>query len=877
MARFAPILAMLAAYGAWATDPPQTTDRGVHNGVTMGPAPAPVARGGIIAVIGTGLAPDLLQAESTPLPLSLGDPAIEVLVNGIPAPLFFVSPEQIKAQMPWEVEAGWADVIVRHGDVDSLPMPVQVFDADPDLFLHEGTSSVIAQSVSDVDDPAATPASGSAPLSLGAPGSPSATGEVLDAGAVVAPGQVVAVYAAGLGQTEPPLVTGAPAPPAGGLVPVEPQRAYLGGLPAAISSVGPSEELVGVFEMHVEMPELAGPAEVLRWYAGDRSAAAVLGASSPPAARYMAVEPRGEDPAVRLQRSDLNPLFVAVNGVPDEIDFCYRNVQLLDFRRDASTVLSTCVFPSNPNAVIEGAYRPFELSWGTSFLAALAEPSADVTDGITDRVLLLDTAEGSETLLELSPAADRLQSGFGGTRPLRLQRPQAGTFTLVEPESSEQQELVGFQPLPDPLEVDGRTRMVAQQMNFAGGYRLRFLGRPEEAESVDAIAVLYNGEASIVANVPFPEGWLPVAPPRSLNNQGLPIGTSLAPTTGGFRGDQIAYLAVRSAAGTGDAVLVLRPALPEDPEAPLPEAIDVSMSVVPFPAGSYATSCGPLVRWQRIVLTRTLAILGSGEAMDEFANPRDGQLCTGDRLVLFNTATDTIQSVDSPNLLELGAKGVVRDFLYFADGSREVPLEAPRAVHVFDGVNETFHEITLPEDLGITINPLLDQRMWGTARIVAPATTGPPRTNPRTGALMPPLPGNSGLLVVQLVDGTVTHLALPEGYQRIHPGNPRFINRGHGRPYGVIPLIGRAFARGVRRGSGPGNPGGTAMLTWDVATGEATEIALPEDGFAVIQAAGGRNANQRPILWSYSPRSVSFAFGVYNRDRDLIAVGVVGP
>lgn len=877
MARFAPILAMLAVGSAGATDLPQTTVRGVHNGVTMGPAPAPVARGGIIAVIGTGLAPDLLQANATPLPLSLGDPAVEVLIDGIPAPLYFVSPEQIKAQVPWDVEPGWADVLVRLGGVDSLPMPVQVFDADPDLFLHEGTSSVIAQSVPDVDDPAATPASGSAALSLGAPGSPSATGEVLDAGAVVAPGQVIAVYAAGLGQTEPPLVTGAPAPSAGGLVPLEPQRAYMGGLPAAISSVGPSEELVGVFEMHVEMPELAGPGEVLRWYVGNRSAAAVVGAPSPPAARYMAVEPRGEDPAVRLQRSDLNPLFVAVNGVPDEIDFCYRNIQLLDFRREASAMLSTCVFPSNPNAQNEGAYRPFELSWGTPFLAALAEPSADVSDGLTDRLLLLDTAAGSESLLDLSAAADRLQSGFGATRPLRLQRPLAGTFTLVEPESSEQQELAGNQPLPEPLDVDGRTTTVAQPVNFAGGYRLRVLGRPEEAESVDAIAVLYNREASIVANVPFPEGWLPVAPPRSINNQGQPVGTSLAPTTGGFRGNQVAYLVVRSAAGTGDAVLVLRPAFPEDPEAPLPEAIDVSMSVVPFPAGSYATSCGPLVRWQRIVLTRTLAILGSGEAMDEFANPRDSQLCTGDRLVLFSTATEAIRTVESPKPLELGAKGVVRDFLYFADGGREVPLEAPRAIHVFDGVSETFNEIPLPDDLGITIHPLLTQRMVGTARIVAPATTGPPRENPRTGALQPPIPGNRGLVVVQLADGSVTHLALPEGYQRIHPGNFRFINRGHGRPYGVIPLIGRAFARGVRQGSGPGNPGGTAMLTWDVATGEATEIALPEDGFAVIQAAGGRNANQRPILWNYSPRSVSFAFGVYNRDRDLIAVGVVGP
>lgn len=63
----------------------------------MGLGPNAVAQWGIRAVVGSELAAAHTEPEETPLLVSLEDPAVEVLVNDVAAPGFFVSPEQINA------------------------------------------------------------------------------------------------------------------------------------------------------------------------------------------------------------------------------------------------------------------------------------------------------------------------------------------------------------------------------------------------------------------------------------------------------------------------------------------------------------------------------------------------------------------------------------------------------------------------------------------------------------------------------------------------------------------------------------------------------------------------------------------------------------
>jgi uncharacterized protein (TIGR03437 family) len=63
-----------------------------------------VSPGMLVAVFGTNLASAASTASGSPLPYSLG--GVSAAVNGIAAPLAYVSPTQVNLQIPYEVGAG---------------------------------------------------------------------------------------------------------------------------------------------------------------------------------------------------------------------------------------------------------------------------------------------------------------------------------------------------------------------------------------------------------------------------------------------------------------------------------------------------------------------------------------------------------------------------------------------------------------------------------------------------------------------------------------------------------------------------------------------------------------------------------------------------
>ena len=870
-------LALAFGLGAAVAEQPLTTPRGAVNGVSLQSAPSVVAQGGVLAIFGEQLAAAHTKPEGLQLPLALEDPAVEVLINGVAAPIFFVSPTQINALVPWETETGWADVVVRRGGLESSAMAVEVAAENPNLFTYDGSSSLITQTSGDNPDAPSLGMDGPAPAASSDPASS------------VDQGQTVTIFAAGLGLTDPTVTSGALG---AGEVPVAAQRAYLGGLPVTISSAALSTDEVGVYRAEFEVPELASPGEVFRWYSGNSGSAAVLGVGGPPTPRYMSLSADLEAPQ-RITLSDLNPYFVAVSGPVDELDFCYRNVQLLDFRRDAATTLEQCVLPSYPYAPNQNAYRPFERSNNSPVIAGLAEPSGDYSgEGITNQMLVIDTAAGGPAqLVPLPEPADRLQSGPGDVRAMRLLRPGEGTVNaLVETDGRAVREVIGVSALPNPLDVDGMTVAVAQSAFGSGysGYRMRFLGPDPAGEGGRPLAVLFDRDANVIAKAAFPEGWDPIAPPRSINRQGIPRGNSWAATQNGFRGATTAYVLVRASDGSRDGVVAFHAALPENLQDPAPESATLETSVTAFPAGSYAATCHNQVRWQRIPLTRTLAVVATSQVLNEFAIPQQNQICAGDQLVLFNTVTSSVHAVPAPQPLDIWGKGALGSYLYFADGAREVALQSSEKIHIFDGVTETFSTVEFDGDAGILANNFNSmQPVDGQARLVALATGGPTRTNPR-GFTQRPLDGNRGLLVVDLPNAASQLLELPEGFESVLALPNQLVGQQGFQTFGMFPLIGRAFAYSEKPSGGPGNPGGTGILTWDLATGDATEMALPDDGFAVVRREGGGGGGRGgggggggaagwPYIWAGQPKSASFAYGVYNRGGDLIAIGVVGP
>lgn len=880
----APLLLLAAA--EWAAAAPAIGIRSVTNGISLADPPATVPRGGILTIRGEGLAEAHVGADSLPLPVALGDPVVEVLIGGTAAPLFFVSPMQINAQIPWETPAGQAEVVVRVGEESSAPVSVQVATVNVALIQHEGTSAPIAESATLPTDAPAEPAS-SAPIALGAPGEPpSATGVLLEANAAISPGSVIRVFAAGIGETTPALVTGsAAADTTYEMNP--PQRAFLGGLPVESLSVAPSTDLVGVYQMTFSVPEMAGSTEVYRWVSGNQGASGVMGPINEPAARYMAV-PTGVTAADRIQMSALNPYFASLSGALDVDQGCYPDVHLMDFRRESATTLTECLLPSWPNAPNPNVqHRPFETAVNSSVLAALVAPDATPAAGLADELLVVDTAAGASETVAIEGGAVRLQVGTGNSSTLRLERPggESGNVVVDLSGATVGEDAGSAAALPAPLVVGDLRYNLAQGWNFPRGHRFRVLGPDSLADGLVPQAILFDASANVAAQAAFPDGWAPIEPPRRLNVNGDPVGAlSLAPVSGGFAGQTTAYVAARKSDRTRDGIvafeIVLPPApAPDAPDAPAATAT-MTAAAIEFPSGVFAANCTNAVRWLRVPATRSLAIVGSDQHLSEFAEPREGQICAGDRVLLFDTESRELTQITPGDDVRLDAwlRGTVNSYLYFGDGAREVPYMASTRIHVFDAVTGDYREVVFPSDaagtpVGIPYNNQQTQHLFSESKLVALATVGEPRVS-NQGILLQPFAGDAGLLVVDLEAASATHLALPEGFERVEPGTFQLIQQGR-RGFGMMPLVGRAVAN-VRRTGGGAFPG-TGIVTWDLATGVPTVIALPDGAYSTVRPLGGPGAAQRPFLWDFRESSGAFAFGVYNEARDLMGVAVVGP
>ncbi len=110
---------------------------------------APLAVDSIAAAFGTNLAPRIEIAQSIPLPLGLADTMLTI--NGIPAPLFFVSPTQINFVVPAGLNPGSATVIVTNPQGSYALGNIQITASAPAIFTANasGSGDAAAQATAD--------------------------------------------------------------------------------------------------------------------------------------------------------------------------------------------------------------------------------------------------------------------------------------------------------------------------------------------------------------------------------------------------------------------------------------------------------------------------------------------------------------------------------------------------------------------------------------------------------------------------------------------------------------------------------------------------------------------------------------------------------
>jgi uncharacterized protein (TIGR03437 family) len=134
-------------YAATASTNAQITVTANGASLSGGGNAAQIAPGTIVSINGANLSAQTASADMTQLQLPTTLGGVQVYFNGIPAPLTFVSPTQINAQIPWEfTDTTSINAYVRTVQNDSsvsvtTPVAVTLVPANPGIFGVPGTSN----------------------------------------------------------------------------------------------------------------------------------------------------------------------------------------------------------------------------------------------------------------------------------------------------------------------------------------------------------------------------------------------------------------------------------------------------------------------------------------------------------------------------------------------------------------------------------------------------------------------------------------------------------------------------------------------------------------------------------------------------------------
>lgn len=195
----------------------------------------PLAKGDIAAIFGDQFTlGDLAYPSGLPLPASVN--GTQVLVNNVPAPLYFISNGQIDFEVPFEAPSGATTVrVVRNGQQGNL-IAVNIVSVEPRFLLLNGGPYAVLNTP---DTP---------PLVTGIPTHPAKAGDI------------VVIYAIGLGQTTPTVATGIAAP-SDPLAKVANAKACLGqttpfSKPTCVTPdfAGLAPGYVGLYQINVKIP-----------------------------------------------------------------------------------------------------------------------------------------------------------------------------------------------------------------------------------------------------------------------------------------------------------------------------------------------------------------------------------------------------------------------------------------------------------------------------------------------------------------------------------------------------------------------------------------------------------------------------------------------
>jgi uncharacterized protein (TIGR03437 family) len=190
-----------------------------------------IAPGGLISVYGSQLSPVNMATSEIPLPTALANSCLTV--NGLPVPMLFVSPNQVNAQMPFEA-VGDVTLMLRTPGGTSNNLNIQVLPGAPTVFM-SGTAGPETNLPTIIRSDDGQLVTDSNPIHRNG-------------------NEYIVIYLTGLGQTNPAVADGMPAPSAPLAVALNEPAVSLGGIQIPISYYGLTPGEVGVYQINAKIP-----------------------------------------------------------------------------------------------------------------------------------------------------------------------------------------------------------------------------------------------------------------------------------------------------------------------------------------------------------------------------------------------------------------------------------------------------------------------------------------------------------------------------------------------------------------------------------------------------------------------------------------------
>jgi uncharacterized protein (TIGR03437 family) len=183
-----------------------------------------ISPGALATLFGTNFASGNVAATGSTLPTVLGP--VSVTVNGLNAPLLYLTPTQVNFQVPWETALGNATIFVSVNGLMSNSVSAPVLTAAPGLFVIPPTRAVVQNS----------------DFSLNGPDNPAKAGSTIIA------------YLTGSGPVSPAVASGARAPASPLSNVTSDKSAIIGSTAATVSFAGLAPGFVGLLQVNIVVP-----------------------------------------------------------------------------------------------------------------------------------------------------------------------------------------------------------------------------------------------------------------------------------------------------------------------------------------------------------------------------------------------------------------------------------------------------------------------------------------------------------------------------------------------------------------------------------------------------------------------------------------------